>query len=361
MAITFVGDTSTGVSNGTGTFTVNKPTGVQAGDLLICITSQNDQDPNMPSGWVKSVTCINTSQSFYSTLMYKVAGGSEPSTYTFTVPDNSFTAGFVGQLFALRGVDVTPATDWFGGGTYREYGSQSEPLATGSCTNTASDGRAFYMRACRSSAATVALTATGVSGLPGSTGGTATATSQSGGTRYSQRIFCGTVDFSGGGNPPSIDVNGASTSDNANNILVWTVKAEIPPVEGPATGAGATAAAYAPASLTMPFATGYAAATAAANSPTVLMGKAAENVPQAVAQATAFNAIPWVIFPSTAGATAYGASTRIRTDAGSAAAAVTTDGGVGYFGAPPARTWRIAAESRSLSILAESRVYRVEA
>ena len=359
MAITFVGDTSKGVSNGTGTFNLTKPTGVVSGDLLIAVTTQNDQDPTMPSGWTKSVTCINTSQSFYTTLMYKVAGGSEPSSYTFTVPDNSFTAGFVGQLFALRGVDVSPATDWFGGGTYREYGSQSEPLATGSCTNTASTGRAFYLRAVRTSAATVALTASGVSGLPGTDGATVTATSQSGGTRYSQRIFCGTADFTGGGNPASIDVNGASTDDDGNNILVWTVAAN-PGVSAAAGGASVTAAAnntafrYTPATLSTD-------TTATAYGATVLTGVAAEDTGYGVVTATAYNAKSWVIFPSTAGATAYGASVHIDTDAGSAPVTASMATSSGYFGAPAARTWRIPAESRSLPILAESRVYRVEA
>src|SRR5439155_27313385 len=70
------------VSNGT-LLTINKPTGVVQGDLMIANFALNNTNSGAPSllGWTSIVT-QNTG--IRAALLYKVAGGSEPTSYTFT-------------------------------------------------------------------------------------------------------------------------------------------------------------------------------------------------------------------------------------------------------------------------------------
>jgi hypothetical protein len=89
--------TATRGSNGT-SLTINKPTGTTQGDLLIAILSKDGTGAiNTPSGW----TLINEGSSGTGSgnirlgVFYKVAGASEPSSYTITWSDSEQAVGAI--------------------------------------------------------------------------------------------------------------------------------------------------------------------------------------------------------------------------------------------------------------------------
>ena len=86
-----------------GSFTLSKPAGVVEGDIMFATINKrgNSSEPAC-SGW--SRTEAGAVGGIYS-VMYKVAGASEPSTYTFT-----YTAGFASiqaAIYAWRGQAAT--------------------------------------------------------------------------------------------------------------------------------------------------------------------------------------------------------------------------------------------------------------
>lgn len=113
MAITQVGTATTGSSASSGSFSVNKPTGVASGDLLIMLGASNEGAwDTFPSGWTQLTvsTDASTANAFRAYIWYKVAGGSEPSSYSFGSSTASGSgAPMVGLMVAYRGFDnVTP-------------------------------------------------------------------------------------------------------------------------------------------------------------------------------------------------------------------------------------------------------------
>lgn len=82
MAITFVG-----ASNATGNNqTINKPVGVQSGDLLVAniYVDANNTISSPPSGWTVIENLNVTAGPYHHYILWKSAGASEPSSYTFT-------------------------------------------------------------------------------------------------------------------------------------------------------------------------------------------------------------------------------------------------------------------------------------
>jgi hypothetical protein len=111
MAITQVGSATTGSSASSGSFSVNKPTGVASGDLLIMLGASNEGTwDTFPSGWTQLTvsTDASTANAFRAYIWYKVAGGSEPSSYSFGSSTASGSgAPMVGIMVAYRGADNT--------------------------------------------------------------------------------------------------------------------------------------------------------------------------------------------------------------------------------------------------------------
>ena len=95
---TFVKSTAAGT-----TMTLTKPTGVVAGDLIM-MTYAGNSNTSHPSlaGW----SVITMSSFGKPSILYKVAGTSEPTSYTFTVDAVTAVAG----MFAFSGVDVSGDT-----------------------------------------------------------------------------------------------------------------------------------------------------------------------------------------------------------------------------------------------------------
>jgi hypothetical protein len=109
-SITFVGagplaDSSTAVT----TVTVGRPTGVQAGDVMlaqIVVYDGNASDlPTAPSGWTSiRHDAVSNGNLATSWLYYKVAVASEPASYGWKIASN-FAAGAMG---AWRGASASP-------------------------------------------------------------------------------------------------------------------------------------------------------------------------------------------------------------------------------------------------------------
>src|SRR5262249_47896043 len=100
-AISQRGTASTATTTTT-TLTINKPTGVVAGDVMI-VTISNPGENNTAaslSGWTLISGSNLGSGASYGSVLYKVAGGSEPANYGFTLG----TAGGLGDIVAFSGV-----------------------------------------------------------------------------------------------------------------------------------------------------------------------------------------------------------------------------------------------------------------
>jgi hypothetical protein len=101
---------STTVING---FTVGRPAGTTAGDLLLAAL-EVDEDPmtiTAPAGWTLLLDTLAgpaTSSAFHAVVYYKVAGASEPASYTWTVPSGAYTDIAV---LAYSGVSTTNPID----------------------------------------------------------------------------------------------------------------------------------------------------------------------------------------------------------------------------------------------------------
>jgi hypothetical protein len=104
--------TATTAINTAASVTINRPTGVVAGDLLIANVSNYcdcGQVSASSSGWTLIAgTDIHRGR---ASLLYKIAGGSEPSTYAFAVTSGSGAS--TGAIVAFSGVNNTTPFDNF--------------------------------------------------------------------------------------------------------------------------------------------------------------------------------------------------------------------------------------------------------
>ena len=105
--ITQRGASTTGHTKTT-SLTINKPTGVVSGDVMLVNISQyggSGLTSPTSSGWTLAAGSSLTDSWKYGAVLYKVAGGSEPSSYTFTL--NSSVTYAVGDIVAFSGVDAS--------------------------------------------------------------------------------------------------------------------------------------------------------------------------------------------------------------------------------------------------------------
>lgn len=107
MAIAFLGATQGTYGSG-GSGTENKPSGVVSGSVMVA-TCYHTGTPTItgPSGWTREIRVIGTSDvGWVADFWYKVAGGSEPSSYTWTGGTDHMI-----NIAAYSGVDNTTALD----------------------------------------------------------------------------------------------------------------------------------------------------------------------------------------------------------------------------------------------------------
>ena len=95
-------------TNGTSSLTINKPTGVGSGDVMLAVITKvgNTNALAAPSGWtVVTQAVLRTSSTLtYGSVMYRTADGSEGASFTFSTPSAS---NAVGDIVAFSGVDTT--------------------------------------------------------------------------------------------------------------------------------------------------------------------------------------------------------------------------------------------------------------
>lgn len=124
------GSATSGTSAGT-TLTINKPSGVVAGDVMIVnICQANSNIDPASSGWTL-ITGANQGNYRYSAVMYKVATGVEGNSYVFTLGNGTDAA--VGSIIAFSGVDGSSPFDVNPGNM--DTGATSTATATGITTN----------------------------------------------------------------------------------------------------------------------------------------------------------------------------------------------------------------------------------
>ncbi len=90
---------------------VTKPTGVVSGDVLIVNIAQGGNNSTAPTstGWTLiDGRSLAGGTRRYGAVLYKVAGGSEPASYTFTL--GSGVDSVAGSIVAFSGVNTSGAT-----------------------------------------------------------------------------------------------------------------------------------------------------------------------------------------------------------------------------------------------------------
>jgi len=114
--IQLVGVTSTQWASGTGAKTIAKPSGLEEGDLLISFLTHRNSIVALPTGgatwiekthWSVGVTNIteDSSQNDRCYIWYKIAGASEPATYSISYTDSG-SDGACWIVMAFRNADT---------------------------------------------------------------------------------------------------------------------------------------------------------------------------------------------------------------------------------------------------------------
>jgi prepilin-type N-terminal cleavage/methylation domain-containing protein len=103
------GQSSSNAVDGTKSFSLSKPAGVAAGDVLLATISTNATPTvTAPSGWTLAGSNQNGNNGMESAVYYKVATASEPATYTWTLSHKQDTTG---GIVDYSGVDTTNPID----------------------------------------------------------------------------------------------------------------------------------------------------------------------------------------------------------------------------------------------------------
>jgi hypothetical protein len=128
MTVTFR-SYSTGQADGSKTLTISKPSGVISGDVMLAFfyINPNGQTVTPPSGWTLIAnTTYGGNDTAYAA--YKIAGSSEPTSYSWTVSGGNGAWGAAIACYTGNspGVDVASSA-W--------STSSANPLTTASVTN----------------------------------------------------------------------------------------------------------------------------------------------------------------------------------------------------------------------------------
>lgn len=144
MAISYVAGASNIAYRNPGSFTVNKPTGTVEGDTMIAFLTNWDSAPlSSPSGWTQINLVDNTAATLRSYMLYKLAGASEPSSYTWSLENADLAAGVVIQTY--RGVDIANPI----GGSAVAQSTTAESLANASLNVATANSWLIGMSSCR--------------------------------------------------------------------------------------------------------------------------------------------------------------------------------------------------------------------
>ncbi len=113
--VTFRAASSDGSNDSRSSITIAKPAGTQAGDVMVASVVLNDDDPSIsaPAGWtlVRQDAVLNA---VLQAVFVRVAGASEPASYTWSIPD---FRRITGGISTYSGVDTAHPVDAHNGAT----------------------------------------------------------------------------------------------------------------------------------------------------------------------------------------------------------------------------------------------------
>lgn len=105
-AVAFVGASSAANASGSSSEVINRPSGVTSGTVLVAtITAAGTGAITPPSGWTQ---IADTTTTLRQTSYYRVAGSSEPSSWTWTLGSSRRASG---GIVAYSGVDANVPID----------------------------------------------------------------------------------------------------------------------------------------------------------------------------------------------------------------------------------------------------------
>jgi hypothetical protein len=356
MAITYVNSAKFPTSfpaatNNISSITIAKPTNTAQNDVMVAFiaTVSAANMTTVPSGW--TLVDSNDNGSNLKVWVYrKIAGASEGASYNWQ-DDSGAIGPMCGLISSWRGCDVS-------GNPIDSFNSAvtttADPVTTPSITT--ASGIPIHCVFTRTTNVASQGTFTEASGMtermnPANRGGA---------VQYSAELHSSTAVTHWttiGASQAGVAFDYSGTPTNAIQYQVG-LKASFTAATATPTDVSAAIVANDASTVVTSNSATTAAAAATAYDATVLTGIAA-SATSAGASVTAFDAQGWVIFPAYAGVSAYDASVAIRTDAEAAQATVSVGTGVGYFGAPASRRWRIEADDRTWRIPAEDRTWRI--
>jgi len=137
-AIEYVGLSTAWATSSTGTsFTINKPSNVQNGDLMVAMVSTAAVSSTVvpPAGWTLEYSDSINSNGGPALLavMYRIAGPSEPTSWSGSFSGGTRYGRTVTEVFAYRNVD---STDPFLVSNGNKAANVGTTMSTGSVTNT---------------------------------------------------------------------------------------------------------------------------------------------------------------------------------------------------------------------------------
>lgn len=112
--------------------TVSKPSGTAEDDLLWAWTASSSDFTSGPSGWTEETSLETTQSSLRLQAWSKVAGGSEPTSYTWTASGSSRVAGIVERISGADGTTYVGQTSTNNGSSATMRASGLSSLATDS-------------------------------------------------------------------------------------------------------------------------------------------------------------------------------------------------------------------------------------
>lgn len=209
MPISQRGSTTGSTAANSSSVSVTKPSGTASGDVLVALVTSNDGTISASGGatWTKIGHATGQPDAFDATWFYKVAGGSEPSSYTFT--NGGGAAPIAASVMAFTGVDTSGP---IGGSLITGSGSSSEPKSVPGCTS-APVALPIWSRSCRvfhNVSDIPSFTATGVTELDDR------GVFSTGNVSYGHGIYMGTE---ASGNPSSLNITESSSSAETDNIV----------------------------------------------------------------------------------------------------------------------------------------------
>ena len=132
--------------NGAGSIILDKPTGTVQNDVMVAVIGGNGNWAGVlgitpPAGWTLVRKIDNSTGQYYPTVAvyYKVAGASEPSSYTFTFSNYSGGVYAAGSISSFYGVNTASPIDVENGQTVANSSSTTTSYSTPSITTSSSE------------------------------------------------------------------------------------------------------------------------------------------------------------------------------------------------------------------------------